>query len=131
MKNFLLFTSILSAMIILATVSIYFSEDEPDKEDEQKISFEARAKQPDRWDFINELIDKRIFASVEVPHRMPKITVGPRWYTLPFDAKKEFASVVGAYYYIQNETTTCRIHDYYDGNQIGYYSIRSGLNLDD
>jgi len=91
--------------------------------------------QKGREDLIKELTHKGLFAKIEDPgrpHLFVKLWVRPAWYAIDFDKKQSFASVVYAYYFDgTNYADTVIIVDSMNGKEIGEYSLRGGLKMND
>lgn len=88
-------------------------------------------KQAGRERLIEKLHKERVFQKVVVPGNLPRLYVAPRFYTLDFDMKKNFVSVVYAYYFDgKNITDSVRIFDSKSGKEIGSFSLPQGLKLD-
>lgn len=94
-------------------------------------SVAERAKQPQRWDLIQKLINQEIFIKVEQPADLPRVFVGRAFYSLTFDQKAQFINVVYAYYKTENpRANTVIIKDGYTGKQIGKYAeVYGGLKM--
>lgn len=86
--------------------------------------------QADRKAFIEKAIANGAFQKIEIPGSLPRLWVKPGFYTLDFDDKASFVSVVYAYYFDgSNSRDVVRIFDSKSGKSIGAYSDL-GLNLD-
>lgn len=91
----------------------------------------SEAKQAGRLKLMEKLGKELVFQKVEVPGNLPRLYVTPRFYTLDFDMKQSFVSVVYAYYFDgKNITDSVRIYDSKSGKEIGGFSMPGGLKLD-
>ena len=94
------------------------------------------AKQKGRAQLIRELQQKGIFGKVEArrdsPDRMSvDATVKPRFFTLDFETKQQFVSVIYAYYCDGNESDAVFLRDSMTDKLVGTYSsLSGGLSLD-
>ena len=137
-KFFLLF-------LLLAGFGIYqLTGDKGGKQDAQPIAQsptapapaatvdKSAAMQAKRRELIDKLIKQGVFQKVEVPGSLPRIWVRPVFYTLDFDTKESFVSVVYAFYFDgSNASDMVRIFDSRSGKQVGRYSaLIGGLKLD-
>ena len=88
-------------------------------------------KQEDRWTLINQLIDKGIFYKIEKRARFPHLYVKSLFYTLDFDDKQNFVSVVYAYYSTKDpKANMVVLYDSRTNKKIGVFSIVDrGLKL--
>lgn len=87
--------------------------------------------QAGRLKLMEKLRAERVFQKVEIPGNLPRLYVAPRFYTLDFDMKQKFVSVVYAYYFTgKNITDSVRIYDSRSGKEIGHFAMPSGLKLD-
>jgi hypothetical protein len=50
--------------------------------------------QAQRWQLIQKLINAGVFTKVDVPGKLPRVYVTPRFNALDFDTKQKFVSVV-------------------------------------
>ena len=67
-----------------------------------------------------------------MPGYLPRLWVTPAFHGLDFDSRRQFVSVVYAYYIKQDaRATIVKIHDSRTGKQIGTYSVSNpGLKMD-
>lgn len=81
----------------------------------------------ERWAFIQDLLSKGIFLKVEMPRDVPYVWVGPRFYSLSFEQKKDFLGVVCAHYIQENpKITIMRIRDNLSGKDVGRFDRSDG-----
>ena len=88
--------------------------------------------QRQREAFIRKLIQKGIFAKVDVPGTLPRLWVTLAFHALDFETKEKFVSVVYAYYFDgSGYGDVVRIFDNTTGKEIGGYSTANlGLRMD-
>ncbi|MCK4326382.1 hypothetical protein KAU86_02390 [bacterium] len=131
--------NILSFVVLAIFVFLAVGSVDTDK-DTQKIKKQSPAlakvdksadMQEQRKQLIEKLITQGIFAKVEVPGSLPRLWVKPAFYTLDFETKEKFVSVVYAYYFDgSNYGDTVRIFDNMSGKEVGSYSLADpGLRL--
>ncbi len=112
----------IAALAILAMVEVAVAETAINK---------SEAMQAGRLKLMEKLKNERVFQKVEIPGTLPRLFVQPRFYTLDFDMKQKFVSVVYAYYFDGSKSTdSVRIYDSRSGKEIGYYAVPQGLKLD-
>jgi len=91
----------------------------------------SETKQAGREKLIKKLQTERVFHKIETPGTLPRLYVAPRFYTLDFDMKQQFVSVVYAYYFDGKKITdSVRIYDSKSGKEVGYFALPQGLKLD-
>jgi len=90
---------------------------------------ETQAK---RMELINKLITQGIFQKVEKPGSLPHVWVAPSFYSLNFDDKESFVSVVYAYYFAADPKVDLAVlYDSKTGKQVGVYGkVYGGLKMD-
>lgn len=96
------------------------------------ITFTAFAgMQEDRKGFIDKLINNRIIQKVEIPGSLPHVWVTPKFYSLNFDDKQQFISVVYAYYITKNKKYDLVVlYDSKSGEKVGVYGkVYGGLKM--
>lgn len=136
-------------LLLLAGVFVVFlmitnSSDGPDRSTgETPVSAESTAQEPiidkseamqaDRLEFIQKLITNGVIQKVEVPGHLPRAWVRPGFYTLDFDTKESFISVIYSYYFDGTEVGgSVRLYDSLSGNEVGSYSlVKGGLEMFD
>lgn len=85
--------------------------------------------QAERKGFLERAIQEGAFQKIETPGSLPRVWVKPGFYTLDFDDKASYVSVVYAYYFDgSDQSDLVRIFDGKTGKEIGSYSD-SGLRL--
>jgi hypothetical protein len=83
--------------------------------------------QADRKKLIEGLVAEGVFQKVEVPGSLPRLWVRPAFYSLEFERKEKFVSVVYALYFDgSKQTDSVRIFDSLSGKEVGSYSLVSG-----
>ncbi|MEX2216945.1 MAG: hypothetical protein WD768_22725 [Phycisphaeraceae bacterium] len=85
---------------------------------------ETQAK---RKQLIADLIAKGVFQKVEKPATLPHLWVRPAFYQLDFDTKRDFVSVVAAYYLADSGASMVRIFDSKTGKQVGEMDSDTGM----
>lgn len=85
--------------------------------------------QSKRAEFIEDLKKQNIIYKIEVPAKYPHVYVGPKFYTLSFDDKSSFISVIAAYYQAQDSKKNIVVlYNWRTGKQIGRFD-NYGLTL--
>jgi hypothetical protein len=81
------------------------------------------AKQPERKELIQKLIDQGVFRKVDFRDHAATIWVGSPFYLLDFEAKQDFCSVVYAYLAAnaKDELVVVTLKDALSGNTVGDY----------
>lgn len=84
---------------------------------------QEEAKQPERKEFIQKLINKGVFRKVEFQNRSATVWVDSTFYLLDFEAKENFCSVVYAYVANQakDDIVTVTLKDVRSGKTVGDY----------
>jgi hypothetical protein len=73
---------------------------------------------------IQKLINEGVFTKVDIPGKLPRVYVTPRFNALDFDTKQKFVSVVAAYHYDNKDwLRTVRVMDSRANKEIGDFSI--------
>jgi thioredoxin-related protein len=127
MKRLLLFILIIVSLFISAC-STQTTAPAPTPTSTIDASAEMQAK---RYDFIQDLIAQGILLKVEKPSTLPHAWVTPLFYSLNFDDKQSFISVVWTYYFVKDsKATTVILYDSKTGKQIGTFNEYKGLELD-
>ncbi len=87
--------------------------------------------QDDRLALINDLMNKGIFYKISKRSKFPHLYVKPRFYSLNFDDKQSFVSVVYAYYLTKDpKATMVVLFDSRTNKKIGVFSkVDRGLKL--
>ena len=79
--------------------------------------------------FIQKLFNQNIIYKIEVPTENPRVYVAAGFYSLPFDAKQNFMSVILAFYLAQKAGTQFLVlRDWRNNKDIGTFDL-SGLHL--
>ena len=92
---------------------------------------ETQAK---RKTLLQRLSNEGVFIKAELPGGLPRVWVGPAFYTLDFETKREVVSIVYSYYLDGSDPiATVRIFDGQTNKEIGDYNVNSpdgaGLRL--
>ena len=83
--------------------------------------------QEKRAKLLQDLVNRNVFTKIEMPGNLPRVWVGPIFYTLDFDVKQNFASVVYAQYFDgKGLTDSVGLYDSKSGKEIGRYSAAGG-----
>lgn len=78
------------------------------------------ASQAKRMDTIRELTRLGVFHRLDHQRTVPRLYVGPTWYTVPFEQKQSFAGLVSAYCIVENPNCNLVVlHDWNTGKEIG------------
>lgn len=124
-------------IVIIVILCLYLVSRQADKNPDSNVGkseVEAteKAKQPQRWNLIQKLLNEKIFIKVEKPAQFPHVYVGRIFYSLTFDEKTQFINVVWAYYKTENpRADIVVIKDGYSGKEIGKYAeVYGGLRMD-
>lgn len=115
-------------------------QDEAVKAERQRQEEQARAekwkqeeaKQPQRQELIQKLIHQGVFAKVDLRERGATVWVKPAFYSLTFDAKKDFCSVVYAYIATnaRDDLVSVTLKDNLSGKEVGDYGQQwNGIGL--
>lgn len=90
------------------------------------------ATQAAREEFIDKLIERKIFTKVTTGVTVPKVWVGPGFYAIDFETKQKFVEVAFAYFACgeQPEVTVVKLLNSMDGKEVGTYDDAFGLQLD-
>jgi len=85
-----------------------------------------------RYTFIQKMIAEGIFLKVEQPAKFPHVWVTSEFYSLNFEDKQAFISVVYTYYLIKNpEADMVILYDSKTGKQVGVFAeTYGGLKLE-
>ncbi len=130
MKRILIISVILAAMLLSACGTPAVTK-QPAPKPTSGVTDTSAETQAKRYNYIQELIAKGVILKVEKPSTLPHVWVTPAFYTLDFDMKQTFISVIWTYYIVQDsEATTVRLFDGKTGKQIGTFDQYSGLKLD-
>jgi hypothetical protein len=91
----------------------------------------SKATQVKRQQLIQRLVNERVFTKVGSPGNLPRVWVGPRFYSVDFDTKQQFISVVYAYAFDEVDIgNLVRVFDGRTNKEIGTYDESTGLHLD-
>ena len=83
--------------------------------------------QEKRAKLLQDLVNRNVFTKIEMPGNLPRVWAGPIFYTLDFDVKQNFASVVYAQYFDgKGLTDSVGLSDSKSGKEIGRYSAAGG-----
>lgn len=83
--------------------------------------------QSERWEFIEKMIRRGIFAKVSVSNGVSKAFTGPNFSGLSFESKNNFCSVVYAYYNAEDRRNDLlRVVDGNTNKTLGTFSPASG-----
>ena len=108
MKRLVLFILVIVSLL-LSACSTQTTAPAPTPTSSIDTSQETQAK---RYAYMQELIDKGYIQKIEKPGSLPYVWVTPLFYTLDFDAKEIFISVIWTYYIVQDsKASTVRIFD--------------------
>ena len=89
------------------------------------------AAQQKRAELIKRLIAERVFYKVDQPAKAPRVHVAPLFFTLDFDTKQSFISVVYAYHYDgADKFDFVWVLNGQTNKPIGTFNLASGLQLD-
>ena len=80
-----------------------------------------------RLEKIHKLIDRGVFAKVEMRGTIPRVRVAEQFYALEFDQQQAFIGVVYAYYLDGSDKfASVLLFDNVTGQEVGSYSIAQG-----
>jgi len=93
---------------------------------------QEEAKQPQRRELIQNLINQGVFAKVDFRERGATVWVKPAFYSLAFDAKEAFCAVVYAYVATnaRDDLVSVTLKDNLSGKEVGDYGQQwNGIGL--
>jgi hypothetical protein len=97
-----------------------------DTDQEEEADLQTR-----RAEFIEKLVEAKVFQKAEVTGTFPRLWVEPRFYTLDFDKKQKCVGVVHAFHAKGNAIKDMVIvYDASSKRRIGTFDVLYGLRLD-
>lgn len=138
-----IFTWIVTVILGLSVVMVIVSPDKPSLEANKPTATTKKATRPTidksaqmqqkRADLIGKLMAAGVFDKSESRgDTLVRLWVRPAFYGLDFDDKKNFSSLVYAYYFDGSNPylDTVILHDVRTNKEIGSYNASSGLDLE-
>lgn len=115
------------AIIIISSLDYAEAEDVQAKRYAYNIQEFTQAK---RYAYIQEAIKEGIFAKVEMPASLPQVWIKPHFYTLNFEQKQAFVSIVWTYYNVRDSAiNTVVVYDSTTGREVGVFNKAYGLEM--
>jgi len=88
----------------------------------------SEAMQAKRQQLIRAMMDEGIISKVTVPGTLPRAWVLPRFYSLDFEFKQNFADVIYGYYF-SDKSGMVLFYDNFSGQKVGEFSHSRGLRM--